>query len=568
MVRRVEPGRFRVHVGGLSPDVPKAINADRKAKVGFYDPLDGVSGEFVESKGYSAHFVYSLETPEKTENGKPFPAVVTVKNDGNLTDVTEARLYEGVALDAWRFELKPGEEKSHAFKTAVYKSGEMAVVAGAQIVMKPIAVVASAARVEFQDIRVNVDGHADLQLTAEARNVGSYPYDGALSLKVDGQPAIEPQSLKLQSGEKRKVALNYLFAVGGLHHVQLNDLPEQLVVVPGGISLALHNPLIVLRLDEGKGSLTKNEISGKSLPVRGTPQWVIGKESGGIQPSSNMSIDAGSAELYRKSFTLSAWVKIDTFGEGGDLALFGGRAPMGADQDNTGTVLNAGIHNKKLFLGFQGRDVAGNKEIPTGSWVNLTYTYDAALRKSALYLDGILDKAANQEPYAGPLDTVGDSSTLQHGRYAMDDVVVAQSCFPPELVGMLVRNGFDSLRQGEYTSEWRPYTGPVRDLETTAEIPEGSKLAVTIETGDKAGNVMSSVTVDLTAGHQAFPVMAVKAGEQVRIRAQVVGTRNGQSPVLRAVRFSGANGPEQWSFTKDWNAGSAGNSIVINDATP
>jgi hypothetical protein len=61
--------------------------------------------------------------------------------------------------------------------------------------------------------------------------------------------------------------------------------------------------------------------------------------------------------------------------------------------------------------------------------------------------------------------------------------------------------------------------------------------------------------------------MAVKAGQQVRIRALVVGTRNGQSPVLRAVRFSGANGPEQWSSTKDWNAGSAGNSIVINDAT-
>jgi hypothetical protein len=79
---------------------------------------------------------------------------------------------------------------------------------------------------------------------------------------------------------------------------------------------------------------------------------------------------------------------------------------------------------------------------------------------------------------------------------------------------------------------------------------------------------MSSVTVDLTAGHQTFPVMAVKAGEQVRIRAQVVGTRNGQSPVLRAVRLSGANGPEQWSSTKDWNAGNAGNSIVINDATP
>src|SRR6266702_397099 len=32
MVRRVEPGTFRIHVGGVSPDVPKGINQDRKAK--------------------------------------------------------------------------------------------------------------------------------------------------------------------------------------------------------------------------------------------------------------------------------------------------------------------------------------------------------------------------------------------------------------------------------------------------------------------------------------------------------------------------------------------------------
>src|SRR5882757_7361719 len=116
MVRRVEPGRFRVHVGGLSPDVPKDINQDRKAKIGFYDSQDGVSGELTEPKPYSAHFVYALNTPEKAESGQSFVSTVTVKNDGDLTDVTEAKLYDSVELASWSFELKPGEEKTHIFE--------------------------------------------------------------------------------------------------------------------------------------------------------------------------------------------------------------------------------------------------------------------------------------------------------------------------------------------------------------------------------------------------------------------------------------------------------------------
>src|SRR6202022_1083085 len=46
MARRVEPGKFRIHVGGVSPDVPKDINQDRKAKIGFSNPENGISGEF------------------------------------------------------------------------------------------------------------------------------------------------------------------------------------------------------------------------------------------------------------------------------------------------------------------------------------------------------------------------------------------------------------------------------------------------------------------------------------------------------------------------------------------
>jgi hypothetical protein len=135
--------------------------------------------------------------------------------------------------------------------------------------------------------------------------------------------------------------------------VQIGDQPERVIAVPGGINLALREPLVNLTLNEGEGTRTRNEVTGKMLSLRGALQWTKGRSGSGLQPASSASVDAGGIELYRKSFTLSAWVNIDALGNSDELGFFGGRAPMGADQDNTGTVLDAGIRNKKLFLGFQ-----------------------------------------------------------------------------------------------------------------------------------------------------------------------------------------------------------------------
>jgi hypothetical protein len=568
MVRRVESGKFRIHVGGVSPDVLKDINQDRKAKIGFSDPENGISGEFTEPRAYAAHFVYNLDLPEKASSGQPFAATVTVKNDGNLTDVTETKLYDSVELASWRFELKPGEERSHTFEVSVYKPGDMALVAGSQIITKPISVVASPAHLAFEDLRFDVDRNADLQVTAEARNVGSFPYQDELALKVDGQVATDSQSLSLQSGEKRRVSLSHHFAIGGLHRVQIGDQPERVVVIPGGINLALRKPLVDLKLNEGRGTGTRNENSGKMLSFRGTPQWVSGRSGEGLQTSSSASIDAGGIQLYRKSFTLSAWIRIDALSNKDELGLFGGQAPMGADQDNTGTILDAGIRNQKLFLGFHGRDILGNKDVPKGSWVNVTYVYDAAIQKASLYLNGSLDKAGNQASYTGPLETIGDAQTLQHGRYTLDDVVVTQDCLSPELVRLLFQNGYDALLQGSYTSAWRPYEDGAQRLEAVAEMPTGGKLSLTVETGDKAGKVLNSQTIELRTGKHVYSLKSTKPGNQIRFRAQLAASTDGQSPVLRAVSVVGANRTQRWSTPSEWGGGTAEKSVAVNDSTP
>jgi hypothetical protein len=138
MVRRVEPGAFRIHVGGVSPDLPGDVTDDRKAKIEFDSSNQGVSGEFTEPKEYKANFKYRLDISNWMNVGHLLLATVTVKNEGNLTDVTEAKLYAGTLLDGWRFELRPGETKSHVFQVARPDASQLAVVAGTQMIVKTV----------------------------------------------------------------------------------------------------------------------------------------------------------------------------------------------------------------------------------------------------------------------------------------------------------------------------------------------------------------------------------------------------------------------------------------------
>jgi beta-glucosidase len=138
MVRRVEPGAFRVHVGGVSPDLPGDVTDDRKAKIEFHSSQEGVSAEFTEPKEYKANFKYKLEISKRMNTGQLLLATVTVKNEGNLTDVTEAKLYAGTLLDCWRFELGAGETKSHFFQVTRPDTSQIAVAVagGTQIIVK------------------------------------------------------------------------------------------------------------------------------------------------------------------------------------------------------------------------------------------------------------------------------------------------------------------------------------------------------------------------------------------------------------------------------------------------
>jgi hypothetical protein len=241
---------------------------------------------------------------------------------------------------------------------------------------------------------------------------------------------------------------------------------------------------------------------------------------------------------------------------------------MGADQDNTGTVLSAGLHNGKLFLGFQGREATGTKTVPLGSWVNVTYVYDAGLHKAFLYLNGSQDRAADLEPYTGPLETIGDAPALQHGEFDMDDIVVAGSALGPKLIQVLSQNGFDALHEGEYVTGWQNYAGALERVSSSADIPQGGSVTLTVETADTKGTVLGSETLTLKPGSESYVLKTLKAGVQVRLRVKVAANAAAQSPVLRAVSLSGPDGSVRWNTPKEWSIGSAGKSIAVNNSTP
>jgi beta-glucosidase len=111
MDRVVEPGEFKIMIGGKSPSY---VAADEiKNSVGFKAPNEGVNGEINYNVSFNADFVLTYEgINENLITGKKTVAV-KIKNAGNLTDAGKVAMFvDGVCLDeVHHYELEPGKEK-------------------------------------------------------------------------------------------------------------------------------------------------------------------------------------------------------------------------------------------------------------------------------------------------------------------------------------------------------------------------------------------------------------------------------------------------------------------------
>src|ERR1700739_1575463 len=115
-------------------------------------------------------------------------------------------------------------------------------------------------------------------------------------------------------------------------------------------------PRSSLRFRAALGWRCRNEVTGAVLPVEGTPHYVAGKKGQALETDNKKTfVRAGSLDLYRKPFTLAAWVNIEAL-ENRQATFFGGTAPMGADIDIVGTSLAGCIFDDNLLLTFRNRD--------------------------------------------------------------------------------------------------------------------------------------------------------------------------------------------------------------------
>ena len=111
MDRVVEPGDFKIMVGGQSPSY---IAADRiKDSVGFTTDSEGINGSIHYTQSLAAHFELAYAGIEEDLAKGVKRIGVKVKNSGHLTDVGKLHLYaDGVLVDeVHHYELDPGQEK-------------------------------------------------------------------------------------------------------------------------------------------------------------------------------------------------------------------------------------------------------------------------------------------------------------------------------------------------------------------------------------------------------------------------------------------------------------------------
>ena len=116
MDRVVEPGEFKILVGGHSPSFAAADKI--KDSIGFKTPEDGVSGIIDNKTSCKADFVISFDHFGGKQADNKTSVFVKVKNTGNLTDVGKLTLFaDGTQNEeVHHFELAANQEKIVQFE--------------------------------------------------------------------------------------------------------------------------------------------------------------------------------------------------------------------------------------------------------------------------------------------------------------------------------------------------------------------------------------------------------------------------------------------------------------------
>ncbi len=106
-----------------------------------------------------------------------------------------------------------------------------------------------------------------------------------------------------------------------------------------------------------------------------------------LQNSLVQFVNAPYINLVSRSFTVEAWIYLNSLAPSSDLDILG-------ECDNI-TLIDRSLHyvvrQNKLYQGFYGDDLWGTTNITTSTWYHAAFVYDYSLNVKSIYLNGILD---------------------------------------------------------------------------------------------------------------------------------------------------------------------------------
>ena len=125
MDRIVEPGDFKIMVGGKSPSYK--ANDRIKDSVGFATASDGVNTTIDYPYSYAADFELTYLGMEKNLSNNTDKVSIKVRNKGNITDIGKVNMFiNGIQSDeVHHYELDPQQERIISFELPANASGEI-----------------------------------------------------------------------------------------------------------------------------------------------------------------------------------------------------------------------------------------------------------------------------------------------------------------------------------------------------------------------------------------------------------------------------------------------------------
>jgi two-component SAPR family response regulator len=106
--------------------------------------------------------------------------------------------------------------------------------------------------------------------------------------------------------------------------------------------------------------------------------------------------EADKMGLRNQDFTVSAWIKINSFSDRRDFTI------LGTEQNNYRKGLHLQLRDRRAYFGFWANDLNGNTHLRENQWYHITWRYTKYSGEQAIFINGLNDGSSlNHPPFMG-----------------------------------------------------------------------------------------------------------------------------------------------------------------------